>query len=276
MFISLQASAITTEWRDTIVLLGLVAGGMTLLGLVVNYLIVMNIRPARELQYARDEAPAEVERYRKPARVLHWVYAGTFVVLLITGIALFTSHPGEAAPGGWLYVVHLVAGVVLITAPVIYFLLNRKTALKGIKYALTWGKADLEWLKAAPQYYYLCDEQAMPPQGYLNTFQKMWLFLAIASGLVFAVSGLVLWAFGATAPAELLQFMLFLHDIAFITTGTMFLVHVYISVLHPMSYPLKTGAWSAITRGKVSAEYARTHHAKWYQEVSKTQKTESK
>jgi len=30
--------------------------------------------------------------------------------------------------------------------------------------------------------------------------------------------------------------------------------------------PLRTGAWSSMARGKVSAEYAKSHHAKWYEE----------
>jgi len=113
----------------------------------------------------------------------------------------------------------------------------------------------------------------MPPQRYLNTLQKIWLLLVIVFGLMLAVSGFIIWAFKAIAPTELLEFITFLHDIAFITIGNMFLVHIYISVLHPMSGPMKTGAWSAITRGKVSAEYARSNHGKWYQEVSGAQKT---
>ena len=276
LFVSLQASAVANEWRDVIELLAMVAGGMTLLGLAANYLIVHNIRPAGELQYDKNMAKAEVGRYRKPARVLHWVCAAAFVALFTTGIIRFISSQGELAPGGWLYVLHLVAGVVFIAVPVIYFLMNRKASLMAIRYTLTWGKEDLDWMKAAPQYYYLCDERAMPPQGYLNTLQKMWLLLVIVSGLAFAISGFIMWAFKTIAPAELLQFMLFLHDIAFITTGTMLLVDIYISVLHPMSGPMNMGAWSAITRGKVSAEYARSHHGKWYQEASGAQKTEDR
>jgi formate dehydrogenase subunit gamma len=56
--------------------------------------------------------------------------------------------------------------------------------------------------------------------------------------------------------------MVFLHDVAFIATGAMFFLHVYLSVIHP----LMRGAWSSMARGKVSTEYARSHHAKWYEE----------
>lgn len=247
LFVSFQASAATVEWRDAIVLLAMLAVIMTLLGLVTNYIIVHNIKPIGELQYDRNGAKAEIERYRKPARVLHWVLAAAFSILFITGIARFISGQGEIASGGWVQILHIVAGVVFIAAPVIYFPMNSKASLKGIKYALIWGKEDMDWTKAAPQYYFLCDERGMPPQGYFNTLQKVWLLLTIVFGSVLAVSGVIMWAFESSASVEFLELMLFAHDIAFITIGTMFLVHVYISVLHPMSGPMKTGAWSAMT-----------------------------
>jgi len=273
LFVGFQASSVASDWRDAIVLLAMVAGGMTLLGLVTNYLIVHNIKPFGELQYNKNGDKAEVERYRKPARVLHWVCAAAFVILLITGISRFVSSQGQVASGGWSYVPHLVAGVVFVAAPVIYFLTNRKASLKGIRRVLMWGKEDVDWTKAAPQYYFLCDERGMPPQRYFNTLQKVWLLLVIVFGLILAVSGVLMWALQATASVEFLELILFAHDIAFIAIGTMFLVHVYISVLHPMSGSMGTGAWSAITRGKVSVEYARSHHEKWYQELPVAQKT---
>ncbi len=273
IFVNLQVSTIETEWHDVVMLLGLAAVGMTILGLLLNYFIARNIKPARELQDDKYKGAPEVERYRKPTRILHWVCASAFIVLLFTSILFVIPNLRDWARDGWPYVLHLVAGVILVVAPLIYITLNWKTTLRGLKYALTWGKEDLDWLRAAPQYYYLGNEQAMPPQGYLNTIQKMWLLLVIVSGPVFAISGLIMWAFKTIAPAELLQFMTFIHDIAFITTGTMFFVHIYMSVMHPMVRPLKTGAWNAMTRGKVSVEYAKSHHGKWYQEISRTQET---
>jgi len=59
--------------------------------------------------------------------------------------------------------------------------------------------------------------------------------------------------------------MVLIHDISFIVAGTMFLVHIYNGVVHP----LFNEAWAAITGGKISAEYAKKHHGKWYAEISK-------
>ena len=59
--------------------------------------------------------------------------------------------------------------------------------------------------------------------------------------------------------------MVFIHDISFIATGTMFFLHIYLGVFHP----LMTESWNAMASGKISKEYAKAHHARWYAEISK-------
>ena len=115
----------------------------------------------------------------------------------------------------------------------------------------------------------------MPPQEHMNTGQKLWWLMAIVFGLIFVISGLIMWAFKGTAPVALLQWMVFIHDIAFIATGCMLFVHIYLSVAHPLMRPLRTGAWSSMARGKVSVGYARSHHAKWYDRISKGEEADS-
>ena len=99
----------------------------------------------------------------------------------------------------------------------------------------------------------------------MNSGQKLWWLIVIVFGIIFAITGLILWAFKTIAPAGLLQWTVFVHDVAFIVSGCMLFVHIFLSVLHP----LMTEAWASMARGKVSAEYAKSHHGKWYQEISK-------
>ena len=77
-----------------------------------------------------------------------------------------------------------------------------------------------------------------------------------------------MWLFKTVAPAGLLQWMVFFHDVAFIAVGCMIFVHVYLSVIHP----LMRGAWDGMWRGRVSEEYAKSHHGKWYNEINKSEK----
>ena len=207
----------------------------------------------------------EVEKYRKPIRILHWVHAGAFVLLFLTGLVLFIPQLGIIAQDSWTRLIHRIAAVVFVIAPLVYLSMDWNGAWKGIKEAFTWGSEDIGWLQAAPRYYFLGDEKSMPPQGALNTGQKMWWFMVIVFGVIFILTGLIMWFFKTIAPAALLQWMVFLHDVAFIVSGAMLFVHIYLSVLHP----LMTESWGAMARGKISAEYAKTHHGKWYEEVSK-------
>ncbi len=211
----------------------------------------------------------EIERYRRPTRILHWIHAGSFVILFLTGLILFVPPLGFLAQDSWTRVLHRVASVIFVIIPLIYMVTNWKATWRGIKDAFVWGAADIGWLKAAPRYYFLSDEEAMPPQEHMNTGQKMWWFMVIVFGLIFLVTGLIMWFFKEAAPVALLQWMVFVHDIAFIATGCMLFVHIYLSVAHPMMRPLRIGAWNSMARGKVSVDYAKSHHAKWYDRVAK-------
>ena len=207
----------------------------------------------------------EVEKYRLPIRILHWIHSGAFVLLFLTGLILFIPGLGFLAEDSWTRVIHRIGAAIFIVIPIIYLIINPASVGRGLKQAFTWNKDDIGWLKAAPRYYFLGKEGNMPPQGEMNTGQKLWWLIVLVFGLLFVVTGLVM-AFGKTSVAPaVLQWMVFVHDISFIVTGAMFFVHIYLGVVHPMM----TDAWSAMTGGKVSADYAKKHHGKWYAEVTK-------
>jgi len=207
----------------------------------------------------------QVEKYRKPIRILHWIHSGAFVLLFLTGLILFIPGLGFLAEDGYTRIIHRVGATIFIVIPIIYLIINPAAVGRGLKKAFTWGSEDMGWLKAAPAYYFLGKEEDMPPQGEMNTGQKMWWFMTIVFGLIFVVTGLIMWFAKTTAAPGLLQWMTFIHDVAFIVTGAMFLLHIYLGVFHPMM----NEAWSSITGGKISAEYAKKHHAKWYTELTK-------
>jgi len=215
--------------------------------------------------------PQEVERYRKPTRILHWVNAGAFVLLFLTGLILFIPQLGFLAQDSWTRVIHRIAAVIFVIIPLWYLLTNWKASWKSIKEAFTWGAEDIGWLQAAPRYYFLGDEKGMPPQPHMNTGQKMWWLIVIVFGIIFVITGAIMWFAKTTAPAAVLQWMVFIHDIAFIVTGTMLLLHIYLGVFHP----LMASAWDTMVRGKVSAEYAKSHHGKWYEEITKGKEVKS-
>ena len=93
----------------------------------------------------------------------------------------------------------------------------------------------------------------------------------LVSGVLFTITGLVMWFAKTTASAAALQWMVLIHDIAFILAGSMLLLHIYLGLIHP----LMTEAWKAIYKGTISVGYAKKHHAKWYEEIAKEKEVKS-
>ena len=264
-----QLRVIDASWQDGIRPLCLAIYVLSILGLALNYFLARKFGPERQELQEADQGQ-KVERYRKPTRILHWGHAVSFLILLGSGLIIF-FFPGSALSGnGWLRIMHRVAGIVFIGLPLLYLLVSGKAALRGMKLAFRWGLDDLEWVRVAPEYYYIRDERAMPPQGFFNTAQKVWWLMVIVLGPVIAITGVLLWIFEASAATQFYQLMLFIHSVSFIISGNMLLIHIYLAVIHPISHPLKTGPWGAMTGGKVTMGYARSHHGKWAEDLPKT------
>ncbi|MEJ2738891.1 MAG: cytochrome b/b6 domain-containing protein [Dehalococcoidia bacterium] len=209
-----------------------------------------------------------VQKYTKVARIFHWVHTGAFIILVLTGIFLFIPAAGFIAQDSWTRVIHRVAAVLFIVAPLMEIFANPKTAGAAIKEAFTWGKDDIEWVKALPRYYFLDDESAMPPQNEMNTGQKMWLTVLLIMAPIFVITGVLMWFFKDVLSPGVFQWCVFVHDVAFIVTFVFLLVHVYLGVIHPL---MRThgGSFRSMVDGKVTVEYAKSHHGKWYNRISK-------
>ena len=205
-----------------------------------------------------------VERFKKRTIWFHWVHTAAFLVLIITGAILFVPGLGAPAAGGLTRLIHRIAVVIFAGAPVLYFIFNPRTSLHFIKETLTWGKDDLGWIEAAPLYYFGGDEEKMPPQGQINTGQKMWQLIVLGTGAIFLATGLIMWFFKDIISSGIFQWCVIVHDIAFVLVFLMLLVHVYLGIIHPrMNESLRS-----MLDGKISADYARHHYGKWYDKIS--------
>ena len=206
-----------------------------------------------------------VERFKKRTIWFHWIHTAAFLVLLITGAILFLPGLGGPAAGGLTRFIHRIAVVFFIGAPIVYFIINPRMSLHFIKETLTWGKDDVQWVRRAPDYYFGGDEEKMPPQGHVNTGQKMWQLIVLGTGILFVVSGIFMWFFKDTLSPGVFEWSVIVHDIAFVVALLMLLVHVYLGIIHPRMTESLRSMWN----GKISETYARSHYGKWYDEVTK-------
>ena len=209
--------------------------------------------------------PEEIVKYQKSVRVLHWTHTVAFIALFLTGLVLFVPALGFMAEGGATRLIHRIAAVAFVLAPILHLFINWSGSWRAVAKAWKWSSDDIAWLKAAPRYYFLNDEAAMAPQEEMNTGQKMWWAITIDVWIVFVITGLFMWFLKGIVSAAVLQWMIFFHDLAMCVAIPMFLVHLYLGLIHP----LMTEAWNAMWRGTVSAEYAKSHHGKWYAEIKK-------
>jgi formate dehydrogenase subunit gamma len=204
-----------------------------------------------------------IPRYTGLERFLHWVHTASFIPLALTGLILFSPliqcETGCVAVRN-LRILHRVAAVVFGATPVIYGLVQPRRLLMHIREFFTLCRYDILWLKAAVPYYLLGRHAAMPPQPRFNTGERLNAMVMIVGTAAFAVSGLGLWFGKGILPSNLLLALLIVHDLAFIVTFAMFIVHFYLAVIHPMM-------WQSLVSmrfGYVSESYAREHHAGWY------------
>ena len=201
-----------------------------------------------------------IERFRKRVILIHWLQAASFAVMLITGAIMFfdlTSMSG----GHQIRTIHKAAAVFFAIVPVLYSLFDPKATMSFLKEAFRWDRDDVAWLRASASFYFGRKVQ-MPPQGYINGDQKLWQLVVIVTGLVFALTGILLWFFKLKMPLVLYQWVSLSHATAFVVVLFMFLVHFYLTTLHPGFEE----SLSSMVDGKVSSSYARNHYSKWYDE----------
>ncbi len=209
-----------------------------------------------------------IERFRKRSILIHWLQAASFAVLLITGAIMFFDLTGIDG-GQQIMTIHKVSAVAFAIMPLVYTLVDPKAAISFLKEAFRWDSDARSWLRRSLSFYFGRKVQ-MPPQGYINGDQKLWQLVVIVSGLIFALTGILLWFFKFKMPQELYQWVSLTHGVAFVVVSFMFLVHFYLTVLHP-GFQESLGA---MVDGKVSSAFARKNYSKWYDEQPEEELTE--
>ncbi|MHB8743569.1 MAG: formate dehydrogenase subunit gamma [Sulfuricaulis sp.] len=203
-----------------------------------------------------------IERYKPADRVNHWFTAITFILLALSGLALF--HPAFFwltnlfGGGPWTRILHPYIGVVLAVS--FWFLAQRFSASNHIT------DSDREWMRGYRDV--LANrEQNLPEVGRFNGGQKYLFWIMVAMITLLLVSGIVLWQpwFAPWFPVGLTRVAALVHALAaFVIIGGI-LVHIYAAIW-------VKGSIRAMTRGSVSRAWAKKHHLAWYREVSKDTK----
>lgn len=197
-----------------------------------------------------------IERYTPNERSHHWITAIAFVLLALSGLALF--HPAMFwltvlfGGGQWTRILHPFIGLVFFVSFVL---------LAGRFWAHNMIDADdRKWLRQFNDVI-AKRENLLPEVGRYNAGQKVLFFLMVICVVVLLMSGLVMWQryFGDAFSPGVVRAVAVVHAFfAFVFIVGM-IVHVYAAIW-------VKGSVGAMTRGTVTLGWARKHHAKWYRQ----------
>ncbi len=202
--------------------------------------------------------PNDLQRYTASERANHWVTGICFILLALSGLALF--HPALFpltmlfGGGVWTRILHPFVGVVMMLFFVVMFFrfqsLNRMTG------------TDWEWVKRAREMVN-GDDHNMPIMGKYNGGQKLlFWFLGVAMVVLFA-SGIVIWRayFSASFPIGVVRIGALLHAVLAALMIIAIIVHVYAAIW-------VRGTIRAMLYGTVTRAWAKQHHRAWYRQVT--------
>lgn len=203
-----------------------------------------------------------IERYRPQERTNHWVVAISFILMALSGLALFEPAffwlSNLFGGGTWTRILHPFIGVVLAMS--FGSLARRVVARNHIT------DADREWMRRIRDVLARRDAN-LPEVGHYNAGQKYLFWLMVWSVAVLFVSGVVIWQpwFAPFFPVVLIRLAVLLHSLAAIALIAGFIIHVYAAIW-------VKGTMRAMTRGTVTRAWAKQHHPGWYRQVSKGSK----
>ena len=202
--------------------------------------------------------PEKLDRYTAPERVNHWMVAITFILLALSGLALF--HPlffplSQIFGGGpWTRILHPFIGVALI-------LFFGSMCFRFWKLCIM-TVADWEWL-AHSREMMNGDDRNMPEAGKLNGGQKLLFWLLVLCVTLLVLSGLVIWRayFSHLFPVGLVRFAAVVHAATGAGMIALIIGHIYLAIWTKESI-------GAMLYGKVRRAWAKQHHPAWYREMT--------
>ncbi len=202
-----------------------------------------------------------VRRYSGSARINHWIVAISFIVLLLSGLAMF--HPslfivGETLFGsGWMARwIHPWAGLALTVAFLALFLRFLPANLPHLD--------DFRWF-ARMKHVLSGHDEYLPELGKYNAGQKFVFWSQMILTCTLFVTGVALWdsylpfferLTGYHPTIEQMRWAAVIHATSAVLTVVVWIVHAYAALWVRGTIPAMVG-------GTVTGGWAWRHHRRW-------------
>jgi formate dehydrogenase subunit gamma len=207
----------------------------------------------------KEHDPHLIVRYTANERTNHWITAITFVLLALSGLAMF--HPAmfwlSALFGGgqWTRILHPFVGLVMFVSFLIL-------AVRFWRHNYL-DDNDWQWMRQIDDV--LANrEKKLPEIGRYNAGQKLLFFVMVVCLVLLLLSGIVIWRayFSFYFPIGLVRAAALVHAVAAFVLIVGIIVHIYAALW-------VKGSVSAMVRGTVTLGWARKHHPRWFRESIK-------
>ncbi|MGH1576268.1 formate dehydrogenase subunit gamma [Planktotalea sp.] len=265
--------------------------GAYLLGLTVVLLALFYLIRGR-IKIDGEKTGRKIERFKAVERFGHWLLAGSFILLALTGlISLFGRKVLIPAFG------HDAFSFLAVGSKWVHNNVSWAFMLGLVMIFVMWvvhnlpHRSDINWLLKGGGIF----SKGHPPAKKFNAGQKMIFWSVILFGTTISISGLALLfpfeinmfaatfaklnAFGISgllglgelptnlAPHQEMQYSQLWHAGVSFVLMAIIIAHIYIGTVG------MEGAAEAMTKGDVEEQWAREHHSIWVEEVEAAQNT---
>ena len=198
-------------------------------------------------------------RYTAGTRINHWIVAISFVLLALSGLALF--HPAMFwltnlfGGGPWTRILHPFIGCVMVAAfSLLCVQFWRDNRMQ---------QRDWIWLRKIKDVVENREEN-LPEVGRYNAGQKLLFFTLVVCLTVLLLSGITIWRvyFAEFFSIGVIRLGALLHAFFAFVLIVSIIVHIYAGIW-------VKGSIRAMTRGWVTPGWAWKHHRAWFREVNK-------
>lgn len=240
-------------------------------GLTVAAGLLLNLksRRAKVAAHGNSSKGETLERHRAGMRFLHWFNLLSWLLLFATGVGLMSAGSfalfGQTFPramadlfGGAAVLIrfHVVWGLFWASVIVPMFLVYKHFGIEALlEVRLT--SDDMKWLLVKPLSMVGLTNRALPPQDKYNAGQKLFALLVLAGTMVIvATGGVMTFHLGS---AGFVAFCIAAHKLAVVVTLLGVAVHFTMAAVLKEERP----ALKSMITGRIDAQHARDHNAKW-------------
>jgi formate dehydrogenase subunit gamma len=233
------------HWFGTIVILGMIVV------LALGYFLFGRLR------ISAGRSGRKIRRFSPFERFSHWLTAGSFVLLALTGLNItfgkililpLIGADAFAAFSQFAKYTHNFVSFVFVIGLVLVVAMWLKDNIPR--------RVDIDWIKQGGGFI----KSKHAPAGRFNAGEKAVFWLALAAGIAVAVSGyMLLFPFYLTNIFGM-QLAQVAHALVAVLFVALIIAHIYIGTLG------MEGAFEAMGTGEVDFNWAKEHHDLWLQD----------